>query len=55
LPQAAVALTAIGRRHQLSAYDSAYLELASHEGVALASQDNKLRRAAEASGIPLLR
>lgn len=54
LPPSAVALTAIGRRHQLSAYDSAYLELASHEGVALASQDNKLRRAAEASGIPLL-
>jgi predicted nucleic acid-binding protein len=54
LPQPAVALAAIGRRHQLSAYDSAYLELASREGVALASQDNKLRRAAEASGIPLL-
>lgn len=54
LPQPAFALTAIGRRHHLSAYDSAYLELASREGVALASQDNKLRRAAEASGIPLL-
>jgi predicted nucleic acid-binding protein len=54
LPQPAFALTAIGRRHHLSAYDSDYLELASREGVALASQDNKLRRAAEASGIPLL-
>ncbi|HZZ52763.1 MAG TPA: type II toxin-antitoxin system VapC family toxin [Trebonia sp.] len=54
LPQPAIALTAIGRRHRLSAYDSAYVELASREGVALASQDNKLRRAAEASGIPLL-
>jgi len=54
LPQPAVALTAIGRRHRLSAHDSAYLELASREGVALASRDNKLRRAAEASGIPLL-
>lgn len=54
LPQSAAALTAIGRRHRLSAYDSAYLELASREGVALASQDRKLRQAATASGIPLL-
>jgi predicted nucleic acid-binding protein len=53
-PESAAALTAIGRRHQLSAYESAYLELASREGVALASQDNRLRKAAEASGIPLL-
>lgn len=53
-PQPAASLTAIGRRHQLSAYDSAYLELASREGVALASQDHRLRKAAESSGIPLL-
>lgn len=54
LPQPAASLTAIGRRHRLSAYDSAYLELAAREGVALASQDHRLRKAAASSGIPLL-
>lgn len=53
-PPQAAALMGIGRRHQLSAYDSAYLELASREGVPLASEDAKLRRAAESAGIPLL-
>ncbi len=53
-PPRATALMAIGRRHQLSAYDSAYLELASREGVALASVDVALKNAAAASGVPLL-
>jgi predicted nucleic acid-binding protein len=53
-PPRATALMAIGRRHHLSSYDSAYVELASREGVPLASQDAKLKAAATASGVPLL-
>jgi predicted nucleic acid-binding protein len=53
-PPRATSLMAIGRAHQLSAYDSAYLELASREGVPLATLDSKLRNAAQASGVPLL-
>ncbi len=46
-------LVTIGRRHSLSAYDSAYLDLAVRRGASLATLDASLRRAATASGVPL--
>jgi predicted nucleic acid-binding protein len=48
------ALLALARRHRLSVYDAAYLELAQREGLPLASFDGPLRAAAAASGVPLL-
>ena len=44
----------LGRRHGLSAYDAAYLELAIRSHASLASFDQLLRRAAAAEGIALL-
>jgi predicted nucleic acid-binding protein len=41
------------RRHRLSLYDAAYLELARRKGLPLASFDGPLRRAAEAEGVAL--
>jgi predicted nucleic acid-binding protein len=52
-PDGAVLLT-IARRHRLTAYDAAYLELAQREGLPLASLDAALRSAAAAAGVPLL-
>ena len=43
----------LARSYQLSAYDAAYLELASRLGLPLASLDNKLKAAAVAVGVPL--
>ena len=40
--------------HGLSAYDSAYLELAMREGLPLATQDEALRAAAESAGVSLV-
>lgn len=45
----------LGRRHGLSAYDAAYLELAIRKGLPLASLDRKLIAVAEDSGVPLYR
>ncbi|MBK8274264.1 MAG: type II toxin-antitoxin system VapC family toxin [Nitrospira sp.] len=45
---------ALGRRHQLSSYDAAYLELAMRLGLPLASLDRNLRKAAQAEGISVL-
>lgn len=44
----------LARQQQLSQYDAAYLELAAREGLALATLDGELRRAAEATGVELL-
>lgn len=44
----------LAREQRLSAYDAAYLDLAMREGVPLATQDQALRRAAEACGVELM-
>ena len=44
----------LARRHRLSAYAAAYLEVAMRCGLPLASLDRRLREAASASGIELL-
>lgn len=43
----------LARKHQLSAYDAAYLALAITEGIPLATLDKKLRQAAVAEAVPL--
>lgn len=47
------AIQATGRRHQLSAYDAAYLLLAERIGAPLATLDGKLIAAAQAAGVVL--
>ena len=47
-------ILAVGREQSLSSYDAAYLELAMREGVALATQDKILRKAARSCGVKLL-
>lgn len=43
----------LARKHQLSAYDAAYLALALTEGVPLATLDRKLQQAAVSEEVPL--
>ena len=45
------AVLPIARATGLSAYDASYLELAMREGCTLATLDDKLRKAARASGV----
>lgn len=45
---------ALARRHRLTVYDAAYLELAVRENVPLATLDAPLAAAARAEGVPLL-
>jgi len=47
-------LLTLARRHRLSVYDAAYLELARRQGLALATLDTELARAARAEKTPLL-
>ncbi len=42
-----------GRRHELTAYDACYLELAARTGAALATLNDKLATAARAAGVDL--
>jgi predicted nucleic acid-binding protein len=44
----------IGRTHDLSSYDAAYLELAIRDGLAIATLDEALRSAAVREGVPLV-
>lgn len=41
----------IARRYRLSAYDASYLELALREGLALATLDDDLQKAAKRAGV----
>jgi predicted nucleic acid-binding protein len=45
----------VGRQQGLSSYDAAYLELAMREGAALATQDEKLKKASKKCGVPLVK
>ncbi len=45
---------ALPRGHNLSAYDTAYLELAIRRGLPLATLDGKLRTATQTVGVALL-
>jgi predicted nucleic acid-binding protein len=47
-------LLALARRHGLTAYDAAYLELALRLGVPLASLDEALVRATHAEGVEII-
>lgn len=47
-------IVALARRHGLTIYDAAYLELALRHGVPLASFDGELRAASKRAGITLL-
>jgi predicted nucleic acid-binding protein len=44
---------AYAEKYKLTVYDAAYLELAIREGIALATLDNDLRKAAGAAGVLL--
>ncbi len=44
----------LARRYKLSSYDASYLELALRQGVALATLDADLRKAAKKAGVPVL-
>jgi predicted nucleic acid-binding protein len=47
--------TAAARRYGLTAYDAAYVDLASRERLALATLDVPMRKAAEQSGVTIFR
>lgn len=53
-PAAAARLVYLANRHGLSVYDAAYLELAERRGVALATYDQDLLKAARAAGVETL-
>jgi predicted nucleic acid-binding protein len=53
LPEHAAVLT-LARRHRLTFYDAVYLELAQREGLALATLDNELIKAAPLEGVRLI-
>jgi predicted nucleic acid-binding protein len=46
-------LMALARKHRLTVYDAAYLELAKREALPLATLDRALERAAAAEGVAL--
>ena len=48
-------ILALARKHHLTAYDAAYLELAMRHGLPLATLDKKLKQAAHKANIPLWR
>ena len=50
-----LSLMRLARRHRLTAYDAAYLELALRENLALATLDAALASAALAEGVTLIR
>jgi predicted nucleic acid-binding protein len=49
-----IALESLARKHNLSAYDAAYLDLARREKLPLATTDQALKKAAMAEGVVLL-
>jgi predicted nucleic acid-binding protein len=53
-PPGILRLPDVARAYELTNYDAAYLELAMRRGVALATTDNALRRAANKAGVALV-
>jgi predicted nucleic acid-binding protein len=49
-----IALESLARKHNLAAYDAAYLDLALREKLPLATSDAALRKAALAEGVALI-
>jgi predicted nucleic acid-binding protein len=49
-----IALESLARKHDLAAYDVAYLDLAIRENLPLATSDQELARAARAEGVALI-
>ncbi len=47
-------LEPLATQHDLTAYDTAYLELALSEGLPIATKDDALRKAATVAGVPLV-
>jgi predicted nucleic acid-binding protein len=47
-------VASLAAREHLTVYDAAYLELAMRRGLALATQDTRLRGAADRLGVPLV-
>lgn len=47
-------ILSVGRQHELTAYDAAYLELALRKALPLATLDDDLRRSAQTAGIGLV-
>jgi predicted nucleic acid-binding protein len=47
-------LLRLARKHRLTVYDAAYLDLAAREKIQIATLDTAMRNAATAEGIPLL-
>jgi len=49
-----IALESLARKHNLAAYDVAYIDLALREKLPLATSDQALRKAAMAEGVTLI-
>jgi predicted nucleic acid-binding protein len=49
-----IALEFLARKHNLAAYDMAYIDLARRENLPLATSDQPLRKAALAEGVTLI-
>jgi predicted nucleic acid-binding protein len=49
-----IALESLARKHNLAAYDAAYLDLALREQLPLATSDEALKKAALAEGVALI-
>ena len=54
MPLTVQSILKLGRIHQISAYDAAYLELAIRKGLAIATLDNKLKKLTKMLKIPCL-
>ena len=50
-PESVLQLPALALKHQLTAYDAAYLELALRLGLPIATKDDALKRAMAACGV----
>lgn len=54
VPPACASLVALARRHQRTAYDALYLDLAIRHGCPLATRDRGLRQAADEARVAIL-